>query len=50
MADAYAHYVLNLGIPEETFWDADIWFIQAIVGNKAAYDNWYADAISKQND
>ena len=40
--------MLNLGVPESTFWDADIWFVKAVAANKAAYDLWYADAISKQ--
>lgn len=47
MADAYTHYVLNLGIPEATFWDADVWFVKAVADNKAAYDGWYADAVKK---
>jgi len=38
-----------LGVPEETFWDADVWFAHAIAQNKAAYDLWYADAINRQN-
>lgn len=49
MADAYTHYVLNLGIPEETFWEADVWFVKAVADNKAAYDGWYADALEKQS-
>ena len=49
MADAYTHYVLNLGIPEDTFWNADVWFVQAIAKNKAAYDLWYAEALSRMN-
>lgn len=47
VADAYTYYVLILGIPEETFWDADLWFVRAIAADKAAYDLWYAQAISK---
>ena len=47
MADAYTHYVLNLGVPESTFWIADVWFVKEVAANKAAYDRWYADAIEK---
>ena len=47
VADAYTHYVLNIGIPEETFWNADVWFVKAVAADKAAYDQWYADAIRK---
>ena len=49
VADAYTHYVLNLGIPEETFWDADVWFVRQIAQNKAAYETWYADALERMN-
>lgn len=49
VSDAYAHYVLALGIPEETFWEADIWFVREVAANKAAYDKWYADALYKQS-
>ena len=49
VADAYTHYVLNLGIPEETFWDADVWFVREIAQNKAAYEMWYADALERMN-
>lgn len=48
VTDAYTHYVLVLGIPESTFWDADVWFVQEAAANKAAYDQWYADALDKQ--
>ena len=47
IADAYAYYVLILGIPEETFWDADVWFVRAVAADKAAYDLWFADAMGK---
>lgn len=47
MADAYTYYVLILGIPEETFWDADLWFVREIAADKAAYDLWYAEALTK---
>ena len=39
--------MLNLGIPEDTFWNADVWFVRAVADNKAAYDHWYADAVKK---
>lgn len=39
--------MLNLGIPESTFWDADIWFVKEVAANKAAYENWYADALER---
>lgn len=39
---------MTLGIPEETFWDADVWFVRAVAANKAAYDLWYANALAKE--
>lgn len=47
IADAYAYYVLILDIPEETFWDADVWFVRSVAANKAAYDRWLAEAMTK---
>ena len=40
--DAYAFYVLMLGISEELFWDADISFLRGVVEDKTAYDGWSA--------
>lgn len=40
MEDAYAFYVLMLGISEELFWDADISFLRGVVEDKTAYDGW----------
>ena len=39
--------MLILGRPEETFWDADVWFVRAVAADKAAYDLWFADAMGK---
>ena len=38
--DAYAYYVLVLGISEEIFWHADVAFLREVAANKTAYDSW----------
>lgn len=38
--DYYFFYVLEMGIPESTFWDADIKFVHKVASNKTAYDNY----------
>lgn len=40
--DAYAYYVLVLGMPENTFWGADVRFVRDACADKAAYDAWLA--------
>lgn len=47
VADAYAYYVLVLEIPEETFWEADLWFVRAVAADKAAYDLWLSEAMKR---
>ena len=38
--DAYAYYVLALGLSEDLFWNADIAFLASILTDKNAYDRW----------
>lgn len=38
--DYYTFYVLILEVPEDIFWYADISFVEGVVSNKTAYDNW----------
>lgn len=38
--DYYTYYVLILGISEEVFWNCDFSFIQSVVENKTAFDNF----------
>lgn len=38
--DAYSFYVLCLGINESVFWDDDINFVNKVIENKLAYENW----------
>lgn len=40
MEDAYAYYVLVLGLPEATFWEADVSFVADVCADKAAWDAW----------
>lgn len=42
MADAFAYYVLILGMPEDLFWDAEPSFLKQVAADKAAYDAWAA--------
>ena len=38
--DYYTYYVVLMGISEELFWNADISFIEFVLLNKTAYENW----------
>lgn len=40
LADIYTLYVLVVGIPENTFWNTDIRFLDLIYINKLAWDNY----------
>lgn len=50
LEDYYTYYVLILKIPEQTFWDSDIQFLNRIAKNKAAYDGWLSYAIKKEGE
>ena len=40
--DAYAHYVLALGLPAEVFWECDCSFAMTVLLDKLAHDGWLA--------
>ena len=42
--DAYTFYVLIQGIPDETFWTADISFLKGVSADKDAWDAWTGSA------
>lgn len=44
MEDAFTFWVLIQGIPEDTFWDADISFLKGVSADKSAYDAWLSSA------
>nr|DAZ26439.1 MAG TPA: hypothetical protein [Caudoviricetes sp.] len=37
-------------IPENTFWENDLRFLDAVLRNKAAYDRWLRYAIEKEGE
>lgn len=37
-------------IPESTFWENDLRFLDAVLRNKAAYDRWLRYAIEKEGE
>ncbi len=46
--DFYTYYVQIMEIPEDIFWNAEIPFLDRIVANKTAYDEWLSDAMDKE--
>lgn len=48
--DAYAYYVVILGLPEDTFWHADAPFVEAVAQDKAAYEAWYANELRRKSE
>lgn len=38
--DAYAFYVLCLGVSEDVFWNYDINFVNKVIENKLAFEAW----------
>lgn len=47
MEDAYAFYVLVLGMSEDIFFNADIPFLLSVMANKNAYDLWQSTVENK---
>lgn len=45
--DAYAFYVLVLGMSEDIFFNADIPFLLSVMANKNAYDLWQSSVENK---
>lgn len=48
--DAYAYFVLVLGMSEDVFWDADIPFLLAVVDDRNAYEKWSNAVASKMRE
>ena len=48
--DYYTFYVIIMEIPENTFWENDLRFLDAVLRNKAAYDRWLRYAIEKEGE
>lgn len=46
--DYYTYYVQIMEIPEEVFWNAEIPFLDRIVANKTAYDEWLSSVMEKE--
>ena len=46
--DFYVYYVEILKISEDVFWNADIPFIDGLVKNKTAFNNWKNGIIEKE--
>lgn len=40
LEDRYTFYVMILGVSEDLFWNADVSFVESVVLNKTAYDDW----------
>ena len=49
LEDRYTFYVAILGISEDLFWNADVSFVEAVVQNKTAYDNWVSYVHEREN-
>lgn len=49
LEDRYTFYVMILGISEDLFWNADVAFVEAVVQNKTAYDNWVSYVHEREN-
>lgn len=39
-----------MGIPEDIFWNAEISFLDRVVDNKVAYDEWLSDVTEKERE
>ena len=48
--DYYTYYVQIMKVPEDIFWNADIPFIDKIVENKTAYDEWLGSVMQKERE
>lgn len=46
--DYYTYYVQIMEIPEDVFWNAEIPFLDRIVANKTAYDEWLSSVMEKE--
>lgn len=46
--DWYYWCVCNFGISEKLFWNADISFLQGVVADKQAYDQWLSYQIKRR--
>jgi hypothetical protein len=46
--DYYTYYVVIMEIPEQTFWENDLRFLEGVLRNKVAYDRWLQYAIEKE--
>lgn len=46
--DYYTYYVQIMEIPEDVFWNAEIPFLDRIVANKTAYDEWLTSVMEKE--
>lgn len=46
--DYYTYYVQIMEIPEDVFWNAEIPFLDRIVANKTAYDEWLSGVMEKE--
>lgn len=38
-----------LGVSEDLFWHADVSFVEGVVQNKTAYDNWVSYVHEREN-
>lgn len=48
--DHYYWYVMKAGIPKEIFWDESIAFVEGILMDMEAYDQWLSYQIEKRKD
>ena len=46
--DYYTYYVQIMEFPEDVFWNAEIPFLDRIVANKTAYDEWLSSVMEKE--
>lgn len=46
--DYYTYYVQIMEIPIDVFWNAEIPFLDRIVANKTAYDEWLSSVMEKE--
>lgn len=48
--DCYTYYVLIMKIPDSLFRESNLFFLDKVVEDKIAYDNWYGYAMRREGE
>ncbi len=48
--DFYTYYVQIMEVPEDIFWNANIYFLEQVLENKTAYNDWYSGGMQKERE